>query len=270
MIFTEPVRRRLRPVFGVIAGSGLVLLLLAAPRAHGDDPGARPVLRVADASQGCPSVSGTFVALLDPDRGMLLLSGAGFPGAKRVGQIDGRVLRAELGARPWSVAAVGSDGGAAPVWGEIFPFRNNRVRGCVAFDKERFSSKGDLASYLGWLVEEIYAGFPDEERERFPAFRLSNRRIRLEISLDGYGPMPLEGDEGATLAFKVPETERIFLLMPFVLADDEPRAAVRVSYSDDGYWSKSPKPFLGTVIVASDLPATIGDPPFAIRLVDIR
>jgi len=42
----------------------------------------RPPMVAADEASGCPSVEGAFVALLDPSRGMLLLSAAPFPGGE--------------------------------------------------------------------------------------------------------------------------------------------------------------------------------------------
>jgi hypothetical protein len=243
--------------------------LISAHGVSAGDAGARPALTVADASQGCPTIAGSFVALLDPARGILLLSGDSFPGARRVGEVDGRVLRAELGVRPWSVAAVGMDGGSPVVWGSLLPFRTQRMAGCVAFDRDRFSSEGDLASYLYWLVEEVYAGLPEAERTQFPAFRLANREVRLEVRLAGFSPMPLAGREGSTVAFKVPGGDRTFLLQPFILGDDGGRVAVRVSYTDGEYFSSAEKPFVGTVVVAHQLAVTVGDPSFEIRLTGI-
>ena len=51
----------------------------------------RPPLVVVDSTSGCPSTEGSFVALLDPDRGMLLLSAAEFPGGHVAGQANGMV-----------------------------------------------------------------------------------------------------------------------------------------------------------------------------------
>ena len=93
-------------VLAVMAGMGEVPIAEA-----GDDEG-RPTLTVADPSHGCPPISGSFVALLEPGRGMLLLSGAPFPGGRRVGEVNGRPLQAEVGGRTWSVSAVGMNGGA--------------------------------------------------------------------------------------------------------------------------------------------------------------
>lgn len=251
---------------GWMRAAVLVGSLALSMTARADEAGVRPNLRVADASQDCPLISGSFVALLDPERGMLLLSGASFPGGRRVGEVDGRALRAELGSAPWTVAAVGINGGSSVVWGDLLPFRTRPVAGCVAFDRDRFSSEGDLATYVSWLVEEIYGGLPAEERSRFPAFRLGHCEVRLEVQLEGYAPMTLAGREGSTLAFRVPGGGRTFLLLPVILDEVGGRVAVRVSHTDGDYFSSAEKPLVGTVVVAAGLASTVGDPPFEIRL----
>lgn len=254
---------------GLSFAIGLAGGLVPAAVGLAGETGARPILRVADAAQGCPLIAGSFVALLDPGRGMLLLSGAQFPGGRRVGEVDGRALRVDRGGAPWSVAAVGIDGSSSVVWGDLLPFRERPVAGCVAFDRDRFSSEGDLASYLIWLVEEVYAELPAAERARFPAFRLANREVRLEVKLDGHEPIPVAGREGSTLAFRVPGGDRVFLLLPFILGEDEPSVVVRVSFTDEGFWTRTEKPYVGTAVLTDDLGATLGDPPFEIRLVGV-
>ena len=53
-------------------------------------------ISVADGASGCPSVEGAFVALLDPARGMLLLSAAPFPGGHPVGDARGAEMTLSL------------------------------------------------------------------------------------------------------------------------------------------------------------------------------
>lgn len=242
------------------------VLIASAPMAEGADADARPVLTVADASQGCPPISGSFVVLLDPERGMLLLSGAPFPGGRRVGEADGRALRVQLGGSPWTVAAVGVDGGTGGVWADIVPFRGRRIPGCVAFDRDRFSSEGDLASYVIWLVEHVYAELPEEVRARYPAFRLSDREVRLEVEPEGFGALQLAGREGSTLAFRMPGDGRTFVLLPFIVGESGSRVVVRAFATDGEYFSSAEKVPLGAVVLADGEPASLGDPPFEIRL----
>jgi len=247
-------------VFGVAIGTGTASIALAG---SGE---ARPTLTIADASQGCPPIAGSFVALLDPGRGMLLLSGAPFPGGQRVGEVNGRPLHARVGGGAWSVAAVGMDGGSGAVWGDVVPFRNGGVSGCVAFDRDRFSSEGDLASYLMWLVDHVYAELPEEVRVRYPAFRLANREVRLRVSPDGHPPLTLAGREGSSLAFRVPGDSRTYVLLPFIVGDAGSRVVVRVSSTEGEYFSAADKVAVGTVVVTGEEPAMLGDPPFEIRL----
>ncbi len=250
----------------LVLGFGIVFGLGASSIVQADGVSERPTLTIADASQGCPPIAGSFVALLDPARGMLLLSGAPFPGGRRVGEVDGRPLQARVDGRSWSVAAVGMDGGSGDVWGDVLPFRGRRVPGCVAFNRDRFSSEGDLASYVMWLVDHVYAELPEEVRLRYPAFRLANREVRIEVRPDGHLPLQLAGREGSSLAFRVPGDSRTYVLLPFIVGEAASRVVVRVSSTEGEYFSAADKVAVGTVLVTGEEPAMLGDPPFEIRL----
>ena len=252
---------------GLQSASVLAAVLIASMTViEGADAGERPTLTIADASQGCPPIAGSFVALLDPGRGMLLLSGAPFPGGQRVGEVDGRPLHARVDGRSWSVAAVGMDGGSGDVWGNVLPFRGRRVPGCVAFNRDRFSSEDDLASYVMWLVDHVYAELPEEVRVQYPAFRLANREVRLQVAPEGRVPLTLAGREGSSLAFRVPGDSRTYVLLPFIVGEAASRVVVRVSSTEGEYFSAADKVAVGTVVVTGEEPAMLGDPPFEIRL----
>lgn len=209
-----------------IFAAGLVVISIAvALAAPAGEPTERPPLLVRDAASGCPGVSGAFVALLDPARGMLLLSGTDFPGGQRGPVPAGGPLQAGS----WSVDEISVPSGAGPLWWARYPFLAEPGRGCVAFDRDRFSAEGDLVSYLRWVVEKVYLRLPEEERARFPAFALSERHVALRVEQEGFTPLRLEGREGSTLAFRVAGGEASCFLQPVVLDPGTGRLAIRAA-----------------------------------------
>ena len=238
-----------------------------APRAAATENSLRPEIVVADAAAGCPSAEGAFVAVLDSNRGMLLLSAAPFPGGQTAGEARGSSLTVSLpGTSPWVLDRVGSRAGQIPLWGARYPFLSQSGNGCVGFDKHRWSAEGDLVTYLRWLVEEIYFELPAQERSQRPGFRFSDRQVSLRIERIGYGPMPLNGKEGSTLACRYQDGARIYLLMPFVLDEATQRIAVKVAYTDGEYFDTSQKAPLGWVIASPENPGALSEPPLTITV----
>ena len=78
----------------------------------------------------------------------------------------------------------------------------------MAFDREHWSSEGDLVTYARWAVEEIYFQLPAEERQRRPDFRISDRDVAFRVERDGYGPFEMSGKEGSTLAGRYQDSQR--------------------------------------------------------------
>jgi hypothetical protein len=240
---------------------------VAAAQDRGSSSGMRPEIVVGDDACDCPSVTGTFAALFDPDRGVLLLSGAPFPGGREaVAAKGGPMIVALPGTRPWALERAVSRGGSGRLWAARYSPRFGASRGCVGFDKQRFSAEGDLFSYARWLIEKIYLELPAEERDRWPGFRLSDRQVSLRIERWDYAPFHLSGKEGATLAARYPDSGRILLFMPFVLDAATGRVAVKVGYSDRPYWEEGDKPSLGFFIASSTEPATLAEPSLTIAV----
>lgn len=235
------------------------------PRAH------RPEIVVADGACNCPSVAGTFVALFDPERGTLLLSGAPFPGGFEVATATGAAVSLSLPAtRTWNLDRAESAATSGRLWAARYSTRFDDRRGCVGFDKHRFSAEGDLFSYARWLIKTIYLELPAEERDRWPGFRLSDRQVRLRFDRKGFAPFHLSGTEGSTLAARYPDSERILLFMPFVLDAATARVAVKVGYSDRPYWEVGEKKSLGFFIASPSEPATLGEPSLTIAVEGIE
>jgi hypothetical protein len=250
---------------GIIAMSWI-----SAHKAAATNGSLRPEIVVADAAAGCPSAEGAFVAVFDSNRGMLLLSAAPFPGGQTAGDARGSSLTVTLqGSSPWNLDHVASRNGQVPLWGARYPFLSRSGSGCVGFDKHRWSSEGDLVTYLRWLVENIYLEIPAEERSPQSGLRLSERQIRLRVERTGFAPMPLTGKEGSTLACRYADNSRMYLFMPFVLDAPKGRLAVRVSYTDGSYFDNADKPSLGWVIASPETPGTLTDPPLTIHVEDV-
>jgi hypothetical protein len=229
--------------------------------------GGRPMLSVSAPAFGCPATEGAFVVLLDPGRGILLLSGATFVGGHRVGRASGGAFRVALprtGA--WELARAGSAVGPVAMWGAAYRVSTGGVGGCVAFDHEQFSSEGDLVTYVQWLVNDVYLKLPKAERETFPALRLSNRTVRLRLQLAGYEPAVVQETEGATIFFRVPGTPRVLLLRPFVLDEATERVAIDLSIADQPDLQSAQKRPLGFVVASAAQPATLADPAMTIQV----
>ena len=251
-----------------IASVAAVVAVAWASAATGQD--LRPEIVVADEAAGCPSIAGAFVVVLDPSRGMLLLSAAPFPGGHVAGDARGSEMTVSIPGTDWHLDRVGSSQGQVPLWGARYPFLAASGRGCVAFDKQLWSSEGDLVTYARWLVEEVYLALPDEERQRRPDFHLGERLVSLRVERPGYGPFRLTGKEGATLAFRYRDGARIYLAMPFVLDAAVGRVAVKVDFTDGEYFDTSPKKSLGWVIATPVTPGSLADPPLTIAIESVR
>jgi len=230
----------------------------------------RPQIVAADAASGCPSVAGAFVALLDPARGMLLLSAAPFPGGHVAGDARGSSMTVSVPGANWHLDRIGSDHGQVPLWAARYPFLSASGRGCVGFDKQFWSSEGDLVTYMRWLVEEVYLELPAEERQRRPDFRLSDRQINIRVDRAGYGPFHLKGKEGATLACRYQDGARIYLFMPFVLDEATGRVAVNIASTDGEYFDTSKKTTLGWVVASPEEPGAFAEPPFTVSIEGVK
>ena len=220
----------------------------------------RPQIVVEDAASGCPSVAGAFVTLLDPARGMLLLSAAPFPGGHVAGDARGSAMTISVPGATWSLDRIGSDQGQVPLWAARYPFLAVSGSGCVGFDKQFWSSEGDLVTYARWLVEEVYLELPPEERQRRPDFHLGDLQVSLRVDREGYGPFQLSGKEGSTLACRYSDGARIYLFMPFVLDEATGRIAVKIAYTDGDYFDTSQKSPLGWVIASPEKPGSLAEP----------
>jgi hypothetical protein len=229
----------------------------------------RPRVDIADPAHTCPEIAGSFVALLDRDRGMLLLSGDVFLGGRPIARsgTGGATLAVPQGGT-WVPARVSVAGGTT-LFGAVYPFTDERADGCVAFDRDRFSSEGDLVTYLRWVVDGVYLALPATERERFPAFRIAAREVRFEVRGLGFQPLPLAGREGSTIAFRLPGIDRTYLITPFVVDEASSRVACQVASTAEKFWVGADKSPLGWVVATPAEPGTLPEPPLTVAVAGI-
>ena len=206
------------------------------------------------------------MALLEPSRGMLVLSAAPFPGGHVAGDGRGSAMVVSVPGATWPLDRIGSNQGQVPLWAARYPFLAASGRGCLGFDKQFWSSEGDLVTYVRWLVEEIYLELPPEERQRRPDFRLADRQVSLRVERAGYGPFSLSGKEGSTLACRYQDDTRIYLFMPFVLDETTARVAVKVASTDGEYFDSSQKVPLGWVIASREESGALSQPSLTITV----
>jgi|WetSurMetagenome_2_1015567.scaffolds.fasta_scaffold37847_3 hypothetical protein len=251
----------------LLAAAALALCLAGAAPAQ---TAARPRLEIADPARACPAIAGSFVAVLDADRGMLLLSGGDFLGGRPLGRAAGENVRLAVpGGAPWTLARAVSAAGRVEIWGAVYPFTDQHTTGCVAFDRDRFSSEGDLVTYLRWVVDGVYLAIPADERRLHPALRVSNREVRLRVEGLGFQPLPLAGKESATMTFRLPGVDRTYLVTPFVLDEETARIAVQVASTAEAFWVGAEKQALGWVVASPAKPGTLAEPPLTIAVVGI-
>jgi len=246
--------------------AALALLAAASAVGWGEDT-LRPEIVAAAAASGCPSVAGSFVVLLDPGRGMLLLSGAPFPGGRVAGDARGSGMTLDLGGgRQWALDRAGSSLGQTPLWAARYPFLGASGSGCVGFDRDRWSSEGDLVTYARWLVEEIYLDMPAAERQRRPDLRLSDRTLSLRVEREGYGAVRLSGKEGSTMACRYSDSGRIYLFLPFIVDQSAGRVAVKVAATDGDYFDTSAKTTIGWAVASPGEPGALADTGFTVAV----
>lgn len=220
----------------------------------GDDPD-RP---------GCSEVQGRYVALLVPGHGALVLSRAEFPGARVVGSLSRGGLEVTVpGAGGWDHAAADGEG---RVWGLFHrDGLQGSAPGCVAFDKDRFTWSDDLLTYVRWVVEEAYLSLPAPTREQALPLLVSDRPVVLRAGIEGRGSVELEGKEASTLAFRLPDGDRTYLLQPFVIDGPGRILAVHVEATEGRVLGASEKRTIGRVLVGPE-PVEVSDGERTIQL----
>ena len=120
------------------------------------------------------------------------------------------------------------------------------------------------APYLRWLAERVYFELPAAERQRFPAFSLADREVRLRVEQEGFQPMRLVGREGSTLAFRIAGRDTVWLLLPFVLDEASSRIALRLAEADPGGWAPAGGAWREWLVATPAAALELADPPVRI------
>jgi hypothetical protein len=198
---------------------------------------------------------------------MLLLSAAEFPGGHVAGQANGSPMAVPLSdGGQWWLEQAGSSSGPVQLWAARYPFLATSGRGCVAFDRDRWTWEGDLVTYLRWLVEEVYLDMPSEARGERPDLQMKEREVTIRVSREGYRDLHLTGKEGSTLACRYDDSGRLYLFMPFVLDELAERVAVKAMSTDGAYFDQEAKTTIGWVVTGPDAPGTLEGTTFAVAV----
>jgi hypothetical protein len=260
--------RRAGSRFGVVVlVPAFVLLGFLAAVAGASAQPPRPRLAILDDVE-CAGLSGRFVALVDFERGGLVLSAARFPGGRSAGRSqDGSFARAVAG---FESVRLGLEAGApdGDIWFTTDPTLT-QANGCVAFDKEHFTWESDLLTYTRYL-----AGLLAEAQRIEPArtgLWVGERTVRLEVSRPGVDRATLAGPEGAMLGYGSLSAPERFVFVPVPLGAAGDRVLLRVLRSEGEAFGGKPMQHLGWTIVrrGEDVKAAT-EPPFVVRLVAVE
>jgi hypothetical protein len=201
-----------------------VLLLAVLPTAQA--AAQRPAL---DGAGTCAGVAGRYLATLTDGRATVL-SAAEFPGGGPVSESEAGVASPTGGLWRFSVPGFAPD-----------------ATGCVAFDKDRFTWPGDLATYVQYLIRELL--LPAQALD--PGLRtltVRDRTVRLEVQRPERDAAILSGPEGAMLGYgKLDDPERFFFL-PVLLGEGE-NALVRIFRNQGEPFGERATAAIGTVLL---------------------
>jgi hypothetical protein len=228
----------------------------------------RPALDLRAEYLGCPGVRGRYVALVEPGRGALVLSGHEFPGAAEAGSATG-------GRFQTTVAGYGAVDVALAPEGLIWALHDRALgadfAGCLAFDKDRFTWESDLLTYVRYLAEELL--LPANRWDpAISSLAVGTRTVRLEVSRPGRDMAVLEGVEGGMLGYgSVSDPVRYFVL-PTILGGADPAVLVRILVNRGSAFEPGATTELATALVPPDgTPVTAAsDPVFTLRLLAIE
>jgi hypothetical protein len=222
--------------------AALLLLLLAPLPAAAQ----RPAL---EGSGDCAGVTGRYLASLAGGTATVL-SAAEFPGGRAVSPAD-----------------LGIPSPTGALWRMTVPGFVAQASGCLAFDKDRFTWPGDLATYVQYLVRELLV--PAQQLD--PALRtltVRERTVRLEVQRAQQDTAVIAGPEGAMLGYgRLDDPERYFFLP--VLLDDGDTVLVRILRNQGAPFGEHATLALGVVLLrGGDWAATDLGPGFRLRRVE--
>ncbi|MCZ6508566.1 MAG: hypothetical protein O7A04_11050 [Acidobacteria bacterium] len=247
----------------------LVPVLCAAPLAAQPTAGTpAAVLRFDSGLGGCSGLSGEYVAFVVPHTGTVLLSSREFPGAEEVGSVADGGLLVDLPGFAGQRLAVSVDGGAVTrVWGMVDRLLDPEEHsGCFAFGDRDFTTVDDLKTYLHWFEREVLFQLPSNT-EPPPAVDLVDRSLTLEVAVEGYEVVFLEGRQASTLGLRLHDAAGTYFFLPVLLSEEPPRALVKVFTKEGDYFAPDAPQRVSFVEVGDTDLAMVGfDPSIGLRL----
>lgn len=239
------------------------LASLAVPLAGAE----RPRLAILDDVE-CAGLSGRYVALLDSERGAVVLSAAAFPGGKVAGKTSGSSFTSQVGG--FDNVRLGLEAGTPD--GSVWALQDRSLqtaRGCVAFDKDQFTWASDLLTYVRYL-----AGLLAEAQRLDPAragFWVGDRTVRLAVSRPGVDRATLAGPEGAMLGYGSAGAPERWVFVPVPLGASGDTVLLRVLRSEGEAMGAKPMQHLGSVLLRGDQEVTTTtEPAFVVRVVAVE
>lgn len=219
----------------------------------------RPPIEITDGSR-CATVAARYVALLEDDGNVLVLSAAPFPGSHVVPLSEERALVEPISGHP----EVGVSGDAAQVHGLEGREISSGVSGCIGFDKDRFTWASDLLTYVSYL-----AGLLREAQRLDPAQRslvVSDRTVKIEVRRPGGDFAVLEGVEGSMLGFGRPTDAQRYFLVPVLLGPTGDAMLVHVLRNEGAaFGERATGHFAWVLLTGDEATSTATDPPLTIR-----
>ena len=233
------------------------------------------VLRFDSGPGGCSGLSGEYVAFVVPHTGTVLLSSHDFPGAEEVGSVADGGLQIDLpgfeGRLPGFAGqrlAVSVDGGAVTrVWGMVDRLLDPEEHsGCFAFGDRDFTTIDDLRTYLHWFEREVLFHLPSTTEPPL-AVQLSGRSLTLEVAVEGYEVVFLEGRQASTLGLRLHDAAGTYFFLPVLLSEEPPRALVKVFTKEGDYFAPDvPQRVSFVEVGATDLAMVGFEPSIGLRL----
>lgn len=208
----------------------------------------------------CEPLTARFVALLDGDGSGVVLSGSAFPGAHRVAVSSTGLLVDGASTYPEARVYGASEG-------EIWLLRGRELgpaRGCLGFDKDRFTWASDVLTYVSYLAQLL-----EQARTIDPSqstLLVSGRRVELEVSRPGRDRALLRGVEGGMLGYGRKEDEVRYLFVPVLLGADGDTMLLQVLRNRGSAYGKLATESLAWVMVDGSEPVVVPtDPSFEVR-----
>ncbi len=218
---------------------------------------------------GCGRTEGSFVALLKPGLGALVISASEFHGSEAVGVAQDESLAFSVpGTRMPEIQAK-----SALAYPEKTPISGRLLRNlelpeqalCIGFDRRDFPAASELEPYLQRVIDDVARDLPASSLHE-GSFYLSDRPIDLEIAAGGAAPAPLTVEEGTATPLTLPGFGTPAAILALVAPSEEPAVLVKIIGSGDAGSESSPFTRVeGTLVAVEGV-----DPPIRLRLRAIR